>query len=144
MKRGDTVRRDTIRMLRSALKNHEIELRHPLQDDDETDVIQAQIKQRRDSIEAFDKAGRTDLADKERRELDIILNYLPDDLRPLDEAELVRIVAEKADELDLNSPGDMRTLMPALIEATSGRADNRLLSTLASAELRKRASAGAG
>jgi uncharacterized protein YqeY len=72
-----------------------------------------------------------------------LLSFLPDELRPLDQAELERIVAAKVEELDLHSPGDMRVLMPVLIAATSGRADNRLLSTLAAAELRQRASAGA-
>jgi hypothetical protein len=143
MKSGDNERRDVIRMLRSALKYQEIELRRALEDDDTIAVIQAQIKQRRDSIEAFDGAGRTDLANRERAELDILLSFLPDELRPLDQAELERIVAAKVEELDLHSPGDMRVLMPVLIAATSGRADNRLLSTLAAAELRQRASAGA-
>lgn len=141
MKSGDSDRRDVVRLLRSALKNHQIELRHELDNEEEIEVVQAQIKQRRDSIEAYDSAGRDDLASKERRELDILLDYLPAELKPIDESELERIVAAKVDELGLSSPGDMRTLMPALIEETGGRADNRVLSQLATAELRKRAQA---
>lgn len=140
MKSGDTERRDAIRLLRSAVKNREIEVGRALESQEATEVVQAQIKQRRDSIEAFSKAGRTDLADKEQRELDILLDYLPDELKPIDEGELRRIVAQRADELGLSEPGEMRQLMPALIEATGGRADNRLLSALASEELRRRAS----
>ncbi|CAN5737358.1 GatB/YqeY domain-containing protein [soil metagenome] len=139
MKEGDTARRDVIRLLRSAVKNQEIEVGHPLDDQELVDVVQAQIKQRRDSIDAYSKAGRTDLSDKEQQELDILLDYLPAELKPLDEDELNDIVVAKIDELGLNSPADTRILMPALIEATSGRADNRLLTTLASDELRKRA-----
>ena len=140
MKSGDTDRRDAIRLLRAAVKNQEIEVGHALEPQEATEVVQAQIKQRRDSIDAFSKAGRTDLADKEQRELDILLDYLPDELKPIDEDELKQIVQQKADELGLSEPGDMRQLMPALIEATGGRADNRLLSALAAEELRRRAS----
>lgn len=139
MKEGDTARRDVIRLLRSAVKNQEIEVGHQLDDDEAVDVVQAQIKQRRDSIDAFSSAGRTDLSDKEQQELDILLEYFPAELKPLSEDELNHIVVAKIDELRLSKPADMRTLMPTLIEATSGRADNRLLSTLASDELRKRA-----
>jgi uncharacterized protein len=140
MKQGENDKRDVIRLLRAAFKNREIELRHGLDDDEAIEVILAQIKQRRDSIDAYDNAGRSDLADRERLELRILLEYLPNELKPIDEAELEQIVVAKVQELKLDGPSDMRTLMPALIEATEGRADNRLLSTLAAAELRKRAS----
>ncbi len=140
MKLGENDKRDVIRLLRAAFKNREIELRHSLNDDEAIEVIQAQIKQRRDSIDAYDNAGRSDLADRERLELSILMEYLPNELKPIDEAELEQIVVAKVLELKLAGPADMRTLMPALIDATEGRADNRLLSTLAAAELRKRAS----
>ncbi|MEZ4523711.1 MAG: GatB/YqeY domain-containing protein [Thermomicrobiales bacterium] len=144
MKSGNAERRSAIRLLRSAFKYREIELGHPLSDDEAVDVIQDEIKQRRDSIDAYSKAGRTDLSFKEQVELDILLDYLPEDQKPLDEELLKQIVEQKAEELDLNQPGDMRVFMPALIEATGGRADNRLLSTLASAELRRRAEEKSG
>ncbi len=139
MKAGDTDRRDVVRLLRSAFKNRQIELQRELEADDEVEVVQAQIKQRRDSIDAYEKAGREDLAGKERLELDILLTYLPNDLKPLEADELERVVVAKIDELGLTGPADMRTLMPAVIEATGGRADNRLVSQLASAALRRRA-----
>lgn len=139
MRAGDTERRNVIRLLRSAFKNQEIELGHGLDSVEELDVVQAQIKQRRDSIDAFSKAGRTDLAEKEQKELDILLEYLPAEMKPIEEDDLRVIVERKVNELGLQGPGDMRLLMPALIEETGGRADNRLLSTLAAAELRRRA-----
>ena len=141
MRSGDNERRDVIRLVRSAFKNREIEIGRELDSDNELEVIQAQIKQRRDSIDAFDSAGRDDLADKERAELEILLEYLPADQKPLDTSDLQALVEEKIDELDLQGPADMRALMPALIEATAGRADNRELSTLASNALRERAAA---
>ena len=138
MKSGDRDRRDVIRLIRSAFKNREIELRGPLSDDESIEVIQAQIKQRRDSIEAYESAGRDDLASNEKRELDIIIEYLPETLRPIDSGRLREIVIAKVNELELTGPGDMRVLMPALIAETEGRADNRLLSTLASEILLQR------
>jgi uncharacterized protein YqeY len=137
MRTGDTQRRDVIRFLRSALKNAEIEKRSALVDADVVEVIQAQIKQRRDSIDAFEQAGRQDLAARESAELAVLEEYLPADQKPLDETELHSIVSETIAELGLSGPGDMRVLMPALIERTAGRADNRLLSKIASTELQQ-------
>lgn len=137
MRTGDTHRRDVIRYLRSALHNYEIEKRAPLDESDAVEVIQAQIKQRRDSIEAYEQAGRTDLADRERAELKLLEEYLPADLKPMDEEEMRQLVVETIRELNLSGPGDMRLLMPALIEKAAGRADNRVLSKIASTELQR-------
>jgi uncharacterized protein YqeY len=137
MKAGDTHRRDVIRLLRSAMKYQEIEVRRPLEDADSIEVIQAQIKQRRDSIDAFEQGGRTDLADKEKAELTVLEEYLPAELRPMDADVLQSIVEETIRELGLSSPADMRVLMPALIQKTAGRADNRLLSKMATAKLQE-------
>lgn len=140
MRAGDTRRRDVIRYLQAAMKNRQIEVQHELHDDEVLEVIQNQIKQRRDSIEAYRSGGREDLAADEAAELEILEGYLPSDQKPLTEDELRNIVAAKADELDVSGPADMRVLMPALIAETEGRADNRLVSRLATAELQRRAS----
>ncbi len=137
MKSGDTHRRDVIRLLRSAIKNQEIEIRRPLEDADTIEVIQAQIKQRRDSIDAFEQANRKDLADKEKSELVVLEEYLPVELRPPGVDEMTTMVIETIRELGLSSPSDMRVLMPAVIQKTFGRADNRLLSKIATVELQK-------
>lgn len=139
MRTGDLDRRNTIRLLRSAVRNYEIETREPATDEDVVKVIEAEIKQRRDSIDAYAEAGRDDLVAKERVELDILESYLPADRRPIPEDELRQLVEQKAAELGLSGPQDMKVLMPTLIEETQGRADNRLLSKLASEELRQRA-----
>jgi uncharacterized protein YqeY len=67
----------------------------------------------------------------------VLEEYLPAELKPLAEADLQRIVVETIEDLGLSGPGDMRVLMPALIERTSGRADNRQLSKIAATELQK-------
>jgi uncharacterized protein YqeY len=139
MRTGDNRRRDVIRFLRSSLGNREIELRRSLSDEEAIEVVQAQIKQRRDSIDAFEKAGRSDLAQKEASELEILVEYLPDSLRPFDEAGMRDLVVRVIEERRLSGPAEMRVLMPALIDATGGRADNRVLSKIASEELQKRA-----
>lgn len=138
MRSGDTDRRDILRLLRSAVRNKEIELRREATDDDIVAVIEAEIKQRRDSIEAYSKANREDLVEAEQSELDLLEDYLPEDRKPISEDDLRNLVQQAVSELGLSSPADMRTLMPELIQRTSGRADNRLLSKLASEELRRR------
>src|SRR5690606_8310190 len=137
MRAGDTQRRDVIRYLRSALHNYEIEKRAPLDDADAVEVIQAQIKQRRDSIEAYQQAGRQDLAERELAELAVLEEYLPAELKPMSEDEMRQLVVDTIQEMGLSGPGDMRVLMPALIEKAAGRADNRVLSKIASAELQQ-------
>lgn len=139
MRSGDAQRRNVIRYLQSAIHNHEIEIGGVASEDDVLEVIQSQIKQRRDSIDAYEKGGREDLAEQERQELAILEEYLPSDLAPLSDDELRELVATTADELGVSQPADMRTLMPALIERSGGRADNRKLSQLANEELRRRA-----
>lgn len=77
MKAHDELRLSTLRMMRSALKNREIDKRAPLDDREAQQVLQTMIKQRKDSIDAFVKGGRQELADKEQSEIGIIENYLP-------------------------------------------------------------------
>lgn len=143
MRSGDTQRRNVIRYLQSAIHNFEIEAGREATDDDVIDVVQSQIKQRRDSIDAYEKGGREDLAAQERAELDVLEQYLPAELTPLSDEELLELVASTADELGVSQPADMRILMPALIERSRGRADNRRLSQIASEELRRRSEASA-
>jgi uncharacterized protein len=131
----DTRRRDVIRYLRAAITNAEIEKRAPLTDDEIQAVVRNQIKQRRDSIEMFRKGGRPELAEEEEAQIAILQTYLPAQLDP---AQLEAIVRRVADELDVQSPRDMSRLMPALLQATEGRAEGRVLSQLARQELERR------
>lgn len=132
---GDVRRRDVIRFLRSAVKNAEIDRRRDLTDAEIEDVIRTQIKQRRDSVEMFRRGGRDELADEEEAQIVILLAYLP---QQIDEQELREIVRVQAEALGVSGPRDMGRLMPALMAATNGRAEGRMLSQLAREELERR------
>jgi uncharacterized protein YqeY len=86
MRDGDAFRRDTLRMALAAAQNAEKDKRAPLTDDEGVAVMSREVKRRRESIEAYEKAGRMDLADQERAEAGILSSYLP---QPLEEADLV-------------------------------------------------------
>lgn len=91
LKAGDRTRLETLKMLSSAFNYERIELQHELTNEEELNVIRKQAKQRRDSIEAYDKAGRADLSESENKELMILQEFLPPEM---DEAELNKIIDE--------------------------------------------------
>ena len=129
----DVVRTSTLRMLKSAVEYHKIEKKQEtVTDADVTSVIKRQIKQRQDSIEGFEKGGRVDLADKEKAELAILKSYLPEELS---QAQLEEIVKAAIAELGASTKADMGKVMKAVQAKTAGRADNRLVSQLVSAQL---------
>ncbi len=95
MKAHDETRVSTLRLLLSAFNYEQIALQHDLTNDEEIAVIRKQVKQRRDSIEAYDKAGRADLSEKEKAELSILSEFLPPEMSDEDIAKLVeKAVAE--------------------------------------------------
>ncbi len=129
MKAGDSNKLSTIRMLRSAIKNAEIEnrkgdSRDALTEEQAQNVLAKQIKQRRESIEEYHKAAREDLVAQEQSELDILLTYAP---QQLSAAELEPIVREIVTKIGVNSPRDMGKVMPAILAQVKGRADGRLV-----------------
>jgi uncharacterized protein YqeY len=140
MRAGDARRRDVIRYLRAGLTNARIDKRAELDDQEVLGVIRQQIKQRQDSIEMFRAGGRPELADEEAAQIAILDAYLP---ARMPDSELVTIVQRLADELDVRSSKDMSRLMPALIAAVEGRADNRALSQIARDEIARRSAADA-
>src|SRR5581483_5707608 len=91
MKARDERRLSTLRMMRSALKNREIEKRGPLDEKEELAVLSTMVKQRRDSIEQFQKGGRQDLAAKEQGEIELIEGYMP---KALGESEVAAVVKQ--------------------------------------------------
>lgn len=145
MRAGDTTRRDVIRYLRSAFKNAQIarvefaedatgggddvkraaERDQPLGDAEELAVLQRQIKQRQDSIEQFERAGRADLVERESAQLTVLREYLPQGLSAEEIEALVRAVIA---ETGASGPKDMKLVMPAAIARAAGRADSRALS----------------
>jgi len=113
-----------IRMIRSSIKNSEIDLRRPLDDDEILQVLSREVKQRKDSLQEFIKAGRQDLAESLEAEIDIISKYLPEQLT---EEEIQEIVRQTIQELGASSKADMGKVMGALMPKTKGRADGKLL-----------------
>jgi len=131
----DNRRRDVIRFLKASITNEAIEKRTDLTDEEILSVIRMQIKQRRDSIEMFRKGDRNELADEEEAQIAILQDYLP---QQMDESELIELVARLSTELGISTQKDMSRLMPALMQATAGRAEGRVLSRLAKEELDRR------
>ncbi len=124
MKAGDTAKRDAIRLIQAALKNRDIELRgsaNPPEDDVlVTEVLQKMVKQRRESIEMYNKGGRAELAAAEAAEVEVIEAFLP---RQLDEAELAAAVDAIVAETGAASVKDMGKVMALLRERHAGEVD---------------------
>jgi hypothetical protein len=124
MKGGDTATRDAIRLIQSALKNRDIELRgsaNPPEDDVlVTEVLQKMIKQRRESIDMYEKGGRAELAAAEAAEVRVIEGFLP---RQLDDAELAAAIDAIVAETGAASVKDMGRVMAVLKERHAGEVD---------------------
>ncbi|TVQ95581.1 MAG: GatB/YqeY domain-containing protein [Deltaproteobacteria bacterium] len=118
MKSRDQARLDTIRMLLSALKNEEISLRRPMNGEEEIAFLSSQAKRRRESITAFEEAGRDEMARTERAELEVINAYLPEQLS----AEEARsIIAEVIAAVGASAPSDLGRVMGAVMPKLKGR-----------------------
>ena len=133
MRRQDAPRLSALRMLKAALMNREVEKSRALDDAESRQVVSSLVKQRRDSIEQFSKAGRQDLVDKETAEITILEQYLPP---PLDAAALERAVAEAIAETGAASPKDMGRVMKATMARLAGQTvDGRLVNELVKKKL---------
>jgi uncharacterized protein YqeY len=132
MRAKDTERLGTIRLLTAAMKQKEVDERVELDDTAVVGIVDKLIKQRKDSIDAFQKAGRTDLADKEAREVDVLKAYLPARLSA-DEvaAEVKAIVAE----VGAKGPGDMGKVMGLAKQRLGGKAEMSQVSAAVKAAL---------
>ena len=134
MRERNAQRRDVIRYIRSEIRNQEIRLQRDLEDDDAIQVLSRQAQQRRDSIEAFQSANRQDLVEKERAELEIITEYLP---QQMGEDEIRALVAQTVAETGATGPRDMGKVMSAIMPQVRGRAEGRQVSALVSEKLRE-------
>jgi uncharacterized protein YqeY len=135
MKARDERRLSALRMVRSALKNREIEKRAPLDEKEELAVLSTLIKQRKDSIEQFLKGGRQDLADKERAEVELIEHYMP---KALSEEEIAAAVRQTIAEMGSPTMKDMGTVMKnvmAKFAASGARVDGKVVSEKVKQEL---------
>lgn len=134
MKAGEATKLGVIRMLISEIKKREIDKRSPLDEGEIQKTISTMIKQRNDSIEAFKKGGREDLAEKEQQEITFLQNYLP---QQLTREELEIIITATIQEVGAIGPNDIGKVMKAVTPKTSGRADGKLVNEIARARLAK-------
>jgi len=127
MRARDERRTLTLRMAMSAAHNRQIELGRSLTDEDYVDILSKQVKQRRESIEAFRSGGRDAMAANEEAESAILAEFMPEALSP---AELESIVREAISETGASSPADLGKVMGKVVPQTKGRADGKVVSDL--------------
>ncbi len=127
MKERDGERRDTLRLLLSALRAAEKELQRPLSEDEELQVLQRERKRRQEAADAFADAGREEQAEKEERELDVLEEFMPE---PLSDDELERIVDDAIAEVGATSLRDLGRVMADVMPQIAGRADGSVVSQL--------------
>jgi uncharacterized protein YqeY len=133
MKAQDAAKTSTLRMVKAAMMNRQIEKGAELDDDDTQKLLRSLVKQRRDSIEQYQKAGRQELVDKEQAEIDVIETYLP---TAASQEEIEQAIAAVIAETGASSMKDMGKVMKAAQAALAGKnADGRLVSEIVKAKL---------
>jgi uncharacterized protein YqeY len=131
MKAGETVKKDTLRMLDAMIKNQEIEKRKKeegLNDEEVVAVIKKAVKQRKDSIEQYLSGGRPELAEKEKAEVDILSVYLPS---MMDESAVEVLVKEVIQEANASSKAELGKIMGLAMKKAAGQADGNLIRQMA-------------
>ncbi len=135
MLKKDSRRLDTLRMVKAKLLEKEVEKRvtpEGMTGEDEMQVLLSSAKMRKEAIEEFDKAGRKDLADKEREELEIIQEYLP---KQMTREEIVKVVDDLAARLDVHDQKDFGKLMGAAMKELKGKSDGKVVQEIVKARL---------
>ena len=127
MRSNDKLRLSTIRMIRSASKNKEIELRKKLDDEDILRVIQGMVRKGEESVEQFQAGGRTDLVEKEQTEIEILKSFLP---QPIRQEEILRIIDQSIEETQASSLKDLGKVMKSVMPKLGGKADGKLINQL--------------
>ena len=122
LRAGEKIRLSTLRLLSAAVKNREVELRHPLDDDEFVEVATREAKRRREAIEAYEKADREDRAATEREELGVLEEYLP---AGLTDQEVDALIDQAIARTGAAGPGDMGKVMSSVMAEAKGRADGR-------------------
>lgn len=128
MKNKDTLRKNTITMVRADIKQKEVDERRELDDKDIMDIIAKQLKEKRNAIKEFDRGGRQDLVDQTEKEMEILLKYLPEQLTEEEVEEIVKAVIE---EVDAKSMKDMGIVMKNVMPKIKGRADGSVVNKVA-------------
>ena len=128
MKNKEKDKLSVIRMVKASLQNEAIKLgKNELSEEEELTILSREVKQRKDSLHEFDKAGREDLVDKVRTELTFVELYLP---KQLSEEELTEIVKDAISDIGAKSKADMGKVMAALMPKVKGKADGSLVNKL--------------
>jgi uncharacterized protein YqeY len=127
MRSQEKFKLSVIRMVRSSIKNMEIDLKRTLNDQEVLDVLQREMKLRKDALDEFEKAKRDDLTENLRVEIRILSAYLPEQL---DEEQLKSIIQATIIEVGATSKAEMGKLMAALMPKVKGRADGRIVNQL--------------
>ena len=135
MKAKDSLRTETLRMVKSALNYLKIEKKQDiLTDEDVLAIISKQVKQHKESVESFEKGGRAELADKEKKELAILENYMPEQISP---EEINKIINETIQEVGATSKKDFGKVMKAVSIKLKNQADGKVVSRIVGEELNK-------
>jgi hypothetical protein len=132
MKSNEKLKLSTIRMVRSGLKNKEIELRKKLEDEDIVKVIQAMVRKGEESVEQFQTGGRMDLVEKEKSEIEIMKSFLP---QPLSQEEILKIIDQSIQETQASSLKDLGKVMKSVMPKMGGKADGKLINQLVKEKL---------
>ena len=128
MKEKDTIRKNVVQLIKAGVLQVEKDSKVTLDDDGVLDVIAKQLKQRRDSLPEYEKSGRDDLISQLKREMDILMEYLPPQLS---HEELEAIVEQAVEETGAQSVKDMGKVMAAVMPKTKGRADGKEINRIA-------------
>lgn len=131
-KAKDKLRLSALRLLKSGLHNREIDLKRELNEAEFLQLLSTMVKQRKDSIEQFEKGGRADLVEKEETELKVIQEFMP---TPMSEAELDAMITEAIRETGAASVRDMGKVMATLMPKVTGKADGKMVGEKVKARL---------
>lgn len=135
MKQKDAVKLSTLRLLNSAIKNVAIDKRkETLEDSEIVEVVSRLVKQHKDSIENYQQASRADLVEQEQKELDLLMQYMPEQMS---EADVRKIVVESIAEMGEVSAADFGKVMGKIMPQVKGKADGSLVTQIVREELNK-------
>ncbi len=124
MKNKDTIRKNTVTMVRAAIKQVEVDQRRDVPDEEILEIISKQVKEKRFAIEEFKKGSRQDLVDLTEKEIEILLEYLP---KQLSEEEVEAIVIEIIKEINATSMKDIGLIMKAVMPKVKGKTDGNIV-----------------
>ncbi|WP_027725038.1 GatB/YqeY domain-containing protein [Tuberibacillus calidus] len=127
MKQKDKTRLSVIRMLKASLQNEAIHLNKELSEDEALTVLSRELKQRKDSLQEFKNAGREDLEEQVKGEIDIIQSYMP---KPLSDEELEKLIDEAIAESGAKTKADMGKVMQRIMPKVKGKADGAKVNRL--------------